>query len=217
VGPDSRQAPLGGGGRLEVDLQSVLDFARTTITRGPVAAGLAKVGLTICRNIRSVASERISHCVNSVVEADVRRINDVGRVAGLAARVQVHVDLIGAELGLVEEVEELHAELHGHAFCDLEVLVHGEVRIGDSGSFATTNALVAEATNLEVVDCEGIGIEPLVLRSTVIPAVLAPASPVRSDVPLRGTGSADAIRRSIDGVRDKRRHARTAGVLQNRR
>src|ERR1700730_15973033 len=100
--------------RLENNLQSVLNFPRT-----PVAGGLTEGLLPIgCKGI----SDGISR---------VPRTASVGistHASNCATR-QLLINLVCTELCFVEQIEELHPELHTHPLRDLEVLVRREIGI----------------------------------------------------------------------------------------
>ena len=107
--------------------QSILDFAWTAVARS-LAKRLVTVGCKIpC------------HYVDRTAEAWAGRIADVAgnagnprvcQIAGDSSILWVYVWRVPAELHLVEQVEELHAELQCHPFRELEVLVEREVCIG---------------------------------------------------------------------------------------
>src|SRR5215831_7825767 len=147
--------------RLEVDLQSVLDFTRSTIV-----ACLAEELVSVSRDVGPVPGEAPAHSVDRMVKADAGRIGDIARVAGQTtggegASVAAANNRVAAELHLVEEVEELHAELHVDAFGHLEVLQHGKVGVGNPRSRAGTDVLIAKCVQLEVVHGESPGVPPL--------------------------------------------------------
>ena len=103
-----------------------------------------------------------------------RRRQDLCRARqryGLSARVSIHnvvksdglVDdhTLRAVGRMIEEVEELKAELRLDALADLEVLVHAKVDAGVAGTQASANASVADMTQLVAVHRKHIGVDEL--------------------------------------------------------
>src|SRR5215470_3278006 len=101
----------------ESDLQSVLDF--TALMARNQTKGLTKGASTAAGNdyvVRGRAS----------------------RAARQARRVVTGLEAAGAEVGMVEEVEEVHAELHAEALFEVPVLDHLYVEDPGIGAVANT-------------------------------------------------------------------------------
>ena len=74
------------------------------------------------------------------------------------------VDLIAAEIRMVEYVEEIHAELHSDAFRQLEVLVDRQVRIQEARTTTIASRLHVRMNGADLIadEREGIRIEDLI-------------------------------------------------------
>src|SRR5258708_528082 len=127
--------------RLEGNLQSVLNFTWTAVTWRAIAAGLSEVLLALPRS-RKVPLHGID-CI-----ARARR----GRGTCNRPASQLSINLVRTELRFVKEVEELHPELHVHPFSDLEVLIRGEIGVGDSWSSARPGTFGSKRPKLIMVE-----------------------------------------------------------------
>ena len=127
--PDLRQAPPTQklhSKISEVDLQPILDFARPMVLGDLSVAGIARILGIPCCGVQRLAETRAGI------------VGDVGSGACQNAARQNSADItrvliVAEELYLVKQIEELHAELQGYLLPDFEVLVGGEVRVGNPG------------------------------------------------------------------------------------
>src|SRR5207245_5012584 len=107
-----------------------------------------------------------------------------------------------AELGVVEDVEELAAELHPELFGNLGVLQHREVQLRQAGTEQRVPSEIAEGTGR--LDGEASRIEPSVYLTHVH---LASANVVGT----RRGGRNVAIAQQIKSITDRKRESAVPG------
>src|SRR5229473_2342430 len=101
------------------------------------------------------------------VAGAVRVQSAAGVVGSPSWPIEVHAKLaVGADgacqvLRMVEEIEEVHLELHLDPLCQLKVLAEGQVYVAVTRPRADSKTLAAFLSNLEAVQGEHVGVEPL--------------------------------------------------------
>ena len=200
------QAPFSSEEQLENRLQAVLNF-----TRPPVLRHLSERRVTCVGCIERYRIDWPTEtCTRGIVDAVHIRCARAGRCASAHAvregRIYVRRILIVAkELRFVEQVEELHAELHVEPLGELEVLVEREIGVGDSRRRALAYRGVGSAsspkrTYLISNHRPSIRIQPLELGRTRRSTTRLARYHQGTNVVLIGTCSTYTAWSSIDGA-----------------
>src|SRR5712691_6701363 len=101
------------------------------------------------------------------VAGAVRVQSAAGVVGSPSWPIEVHAKLAVAADGacqilrMIEEIEEVHLELHLDPLCQLKVLAEGQVYVAVTRPRADAKALASFLSNLEAVQGEHVGVEPL--------------------------------------------------------
>ena len=106
--------------------------------------------------------------------------------------------VLGFILRVVEQIEELHAELHSEAFRQFEVLVKPHVHVPRWRSGTNSDARSSDSSQLISVDAEHIRIQPGLGIGTTGAARFT-SNAIRSIKPVRETGSyTGGVAKSLD-------------------
>src|SRR5216684_4616402 len=130
--------------------------ARTRVRGGVLLIEVRPLGL----ENRIAAPVRIE-CGGGVSRPDAVCVKLRGGPIEVHAKLAVASDGTRQVLRMVEEIEEVHLELHLDPLCQLKILAEGQVYVAVTRPRADAKALAALLADLEAVQGEHVGVEPL--------------------------------------------------------